>query len=144
VSKLFFWHCSTEQTKEVEMPYEQLADAVFWFHMVWVMYLLVGSWLFMVWKRFVPYYVVSVVTTVLGQLLWLGCPLVTLENTLRAMADHSYRPIDHFIVHYAKQYFGLEILPLFITMSLVVIFVLSAVMMWLYMAKASKQTEPEY
>lgn len=107
--------------------YRKLANIVFWFHWIWVAIIL-GSWItaaIFPWCR--PIYLAVVTTTVISQVLWLGCPLVALENALRAKYDPSKVYSGSFICHYIKKQFGVRMSPLVITAQLAITMVASVI-----------------
>ncbi len=106
--------------------YRILADFVFWFHGVWTALLLGGIILSMKYKWYKRYHAVVLTSTIVSQLIFLGCPLVALENALRAQYDPKTTYTGSFICHYLKEHFGFQLPPEYITLALVGIVLLSA------------------
>ena len=119
--------------------YRILADFVFWFHWVWTALLPVGLVLSMKYEWYRRYYAVMVMSTLVSQLIFLGCPLVALENALRVQYDPKAKFGGSFICHYLKEYFGFQIAPEYITLALVGIVAISA-LIFLRQPKEQKAT----
>ena len=99
--------------------YRILADTVFWFHMAWAMLLLGGIFASLKWDWYGPYHGVVLLSTVVGQLLFQGCPLFQLEMVLRKQYDPTVTTNVSFICHYLEKGFGIQVVPGFITLVLV-------------------------
>ncbi len=111
--------------------YNVLADVVFWFHWIWIGALWAGIVLSTKYKWYWKYHLVIISSTLIAQLLFLGCPLVALENALRRRYDPSENYSGSFICHCLEKYFGIQLNPLCITLALLVIVALSAfVILW--------------
>ena len=108
--------------------YQKLAKAVFWLHMIWITTLLGGIPISYFLPWFILVQMVVVTTTAVSQILWLGCPLVALENALRAKCDPAQTYSGSFICHYLKKRFGIKVPPIFITAQLIVVLVLSTIL----------------
>jgi energy-converting hydrogenase Eha subunit A len=80
----------------------------------------------MKYKWYDRYHIVVVTSTIVSQLIFLGCPLVALENALREQYDPKVKFYGSFICHYLKEYFGFQISPEYITLALVGIVAISA------------------
>ena len=106
--------------------YRVLADFVFWFHGVWIVLFLGGIVLSMKYRWYKRYHAVVVTSTIVSQLIFMGCPLVALENMLRMQYDPKTKFSGSFICHYLKEYFGFQISPEYITLALVGIVAISA------------------
>lgn len=102
------------------MNYKLLADAVFVFHMVWIVILLggIGVQFRYEWDR--PIHMAVVTITIVSQLIFLGCPLVALEQALRRKYDASNSFTGSFVVYYLR-FFGVEVSPTMVTGILAVI-----------------------
>ena len=100
--------------------YRLLTDFVVVFHFVWVAVLL-GGWFLYRFKWWRPIQVTLVLTTIISQVLFLGCPLVVLENSLRMKYDPQAVYKGSFICHYIEEYLGYQLSPGWITLALVVI-----------------------
>lgn len=118
--------------------YRILADFVFWFHWVWISLLLGGTVLSRKYKWYKRYHVVVMTSTVFSQLIFLGCPLVALENTLRMQYNPEAKFSGSFICHYLKEYFGFQISPEHITLVLVGIVAISAL---IFLRRPKEQEE---
>ncbi len=106
--------------------YRIFADFVFWFHWVWIALFLGGIVLLMKYKWYKRYHAVVLTSTIVSQVIFLGCPLVALENALRAQYDPKEEFSGSFVCHYLKEYFGFQIPPEYITLALVGIVTISA------------------
>ena len=107
------------------MPYRLLADAVVVLHFIWIMVLLGGIWFSLKYKRYRPIHLTVTLTTIVSQLIWLGCPLVALEETLRRQYDPTRKYAGSFTVYYLHHYFGVEVPPLAIIASLGIIAIIA-------------------
>ena len=106
--------------------YRILADTVFWFHLVWVVLLVSGGFIAMKYKWFRQFKLIAVMTTIVSQLLFLGCPLSALENALRVQYDPTETFTGSFVCYYLKMYFGFQLPPEYIILALVTILIISA------------------
>ena len=102
------------------MDYKLLANSVMVFHLLWVVILIGGGVMQFKLEWYRPIHTAVVTTTVLSQLIFLGCPLVVLENSLRRQYDPSTTFTGSFIAHYLQK-FGVEVSPLMVTLALAVI-----------------------
>lgn len=100
--------------------YHFLADFVVVFHFVWVAALL-GGWFLLRFKWYQPIHLTLLATTIISQLLFLGCPLVALENSLRMKYDPDVVYNGSFVCHYIEEYFGYQLSSGWIILALVVI-----------------------
>ncbi|MBP6855625.1 MAG: DUF2784 family protein [Candidatus Pacebacteria bacterium] len=109
--------------------YRKLADATACLHLIWIVMLVAGILLEFVfhlgWYR--PINIVVFTTTIVSQLLWLGCPLTALEKTLRARCDSSTTYSGSFTCHYLKR-FGIKVHPMIIAAQLVATLIISIVL----------------
>src|SRR3989338_5197326 len=105
----------------MEMNYRKLADATFYFHWFWIGLLLIGSIL----QFFLPFYrtihLIILTITIIAQVSWHGCPLVTLENALRAKYDPNEKMHGSFLSYYIEKWFGIKIPPAIIAIQLIAI-----------------------
>jgi len=88
---------------------ETLGKTIFAFHMLWVVILIGGGVVSIAvgWYRPIHFAVVGV--TVVSQLLFLGCPLTTLEVALRNYGGKSIEGFKGgFLIHYLDKRFGLR------------------------------------
>lgn len=108
--------------------YRKLANATLWFHCIWVAILLGGIPLQIALPWYKPVHMVVLTTTIASQLLWLGCPLVALENALRARYDPSVTYRGSFICHYLKKWFGISVPPALISVQLIAMLVISGIL----------------
>ncbi len=102
------------------MSKKTLADIVFWFHMVWIGVLL--SVIFLP-PHLQFLHTIAASATIASQVLWGGCPLVTLENALR---DDPYT--GSFTAYLLHKTFGIEVESWAVATSLVGIFLVSVFM----------------
>ena len=108
--------------------YRKLANAVSVFHWIWVAILLGGISLQFAFQWYKPIHMIVLTTTIVSQVLWLGCPLVALENALRAKYDPKEMYYGSFICHYLKKRFGISMSPALITAQLVAMVVVSGIL----------------
>ncbi len=80
----------------------------------------------MKYKWYSRYHWVVLTSTITSQLIFLGCPLVALENAFRAQYDPKTTYTGSFICYYLKEHFGFQFPPEYITLALVGIVLLSA------------------
>lgn len=60
-----------------------IADIVFWFHWIWIVGYIIAFLLSFSYPILKPIFNIMIATTITGQILFLGCPLVVLEEKLR-------------------------------------------------------------
>jgi|GEM_PF-3838014 len=107
------------------------ADFVFWFHWVVVAIIVVGG--ILIWKCprltwFRILHLTTALSTVTSQLIWQGCPLVTLENALRRKdGDLNHIYFGSFLCYYLKTKFGIEVQPETIIFGLVIVTIISLI-----------------
>jgi cell division protein FtsW (lipid II flippase) len=109
---------------ETKNTYEKLADGVMVFHLVWIVILLGGIYLSIRYEWYKPVHFVVLSSTILSQILFLGCPIVQLESSIRQKVGETNCMDGGFICHYSKQWLGITMSPDIITLSLVAIFIL--------------------
>ena len=107
------------------MDYRLLANLVAVFHTTWIVILIGGIGLQFIFKWYRPIHLAVVTTTVVSQLIFLGCPLVALEQALRRQYDPDRSFIDSFVVHYLQKMFGIEVSLLMVTGMLAVVAIAS-------------------
>lgn len=109
------------------VDYEILADAVAYLHAAVIFVLVSGicSFLFYESRFFRAYflyvYIPVLVVMISSQVLFLGCPLVNLENSLRAYVDPEYAPMESFITTYCERYLGVYIAPELVTVAILLL-----------------------
>ncbi len=107
--------------------YRVLADVVFWFHWAWLALLLGGIVLSSNYKWYWPYHWCVILSTIISQIVFFpNCPLVLLENVLRAQYDPKTTYTGSFICHYLDKHFGFQMMPWHITLVLLGITLFSA------------------
>jgi hypothetical protein len=91
--------------------------------------MLAGPFISYLWApyRFIHSAVIGV--TAVSQLLWLGCPLVALESTLRRKYNPSYNFSGSFICDFLKRRFGIQVSPRVITAQLTIAVVVAVVIL---------------
>ena len=105
--------------------YRFLADAVSGFHYFWIVLLLSGVILQLVFPWYGPINAVILAITIVSQIVWLGCPLVTLENAFRKKYDPYACFSGSFVCNRLKKWFGVEPRPWMIIATLAAISVLT-------------------
>lgn len=129
------------------VDYEILADAVAYLHaaVIFVLALGICSSLFYESRFFRAYflyiYIPVLFTTVGSQVLFHGCPLVHLENSLRAHAHPSYRRMESFVTTYCERYFDVYIAPELVTLAILLLG-LCTVAMIVYRIRRRMDTTP--
>lgn len=106
--------------------YETLADLVASLHSLWiVLTLALAAWAFIgffaKWRTAIfaiRAFLAIGFTTLASQLVWLGCPLTLLENTLRTRHDPSTAYEGAFLAHLIEKWVGVKVDPIFITAQL--------------------------
>lgn len=81
------------------MVYLVLADAVVVFHLLFIVFVLLGALLILRWRRWVWLHVPAVAWGMAVEFMHLYCPLTPLENSLRAKAGAAGYEGD-FVGHY--------------------------------------------
>ena len=102
--------------------YRILANCVFWIHVFWVILMLSLAILSPVYPFLSPISLTVVITTLMSQVLWKGCPLIYLENTLIRKYDPSHKQFGSFIGKFYKNTFNIEIPAYVIFIQLIVLF----------------------
>ena len=110
--------------------YRRLANAVFLFHWFWIALLLGGVFIQTTFEWYKPIQMIVVTSSVAAQIIWLGCPLVALENALRAKYNPDERYYGSFVCYYLRRWLGVKVPPILITATLVIIVATSA-FVWL-------------
>ena len=113
---------------------EILADIVFWFHLFWGLALISGGFVAIKTKRYLPIHGAIVGASIFSQLLFLGCPLTTLEQNLRSMATgEEVRFQGGFIVHYFVEWFGTapSAIVFTVTTYMISVFAVALVISWM-------------
>lgn len=116
------------------VDYEFLADAVAYLHVVVILALVLGicSFPFRESRFFQAYslyvHIPVLVVMISSQVLFLGCPLVDLENSLRSHVDPEYAPMESFITTYCERYFGVYIAPEFVMTAILFLGMCTVVM----------------
>lgn len=108
-----------------KLIYKRLADVVAILHWIVIVYLILGGGLQLLFPGYAIYHLIFVITVGLSQLIWLGCPLVALENALRAKYDPDTRYYGSFTYHALKK-LGINVPPIVISLQMVVLFVITA------------------
>ncbi|NTW14615.1 MAG: DUF2784 domain-containing protein [Candidatus Moranbacteria bacterium] len=101
--------------------YRILADSVMWFHWFWIALMLGGIFFSINHPWYVPFHGLIIATTITGQILFLGCPLVALESALRRKYDPSVSYTGSFTCHYLNEWFGIVVSPQVMVVILLVI-----------------------
>ncbi|NTW13931.1 MAG: DUF2784 domain-containing protein [Candidatus Moranbacteria bacterium] len=109
--------------------YRVLADAVEVFHWVWIVLMMAGIPLQFIYPPYAPIHLTIVTATIISQILWLGCPLVALENALRAKYDPRRTYTGSFVCHFLKKRFNITVSPLVIVIQLVLVAGISIVVL---------------
>ncbi|HEY4519934.1 MAG TPA: DUF2784 family protein [Candidatus Paceibacterota bacterium] len=111
--------------------YQNLADIVLWFHLFWIVLLVSSSLLYNTKRKLLQdCHLVAVMSTTIGQLAFLGCPLSALEMGLRARYNpETISGRESFIGDQLREWVGFslwELSPEYIAMTLVGILLFSA------------------
>jgi hypothetical protein len=69
--------------------YNILADLVVWFHLAFIVFVVVGGWLALHWPRIVWLHLPAVAWGATVELMGWYCPLTPLENHFRALAGEA-------------------------------------------------------
>lgn len=100
-----------------------LADICFWFHWVWVGVLLTLSFASIKYPNLCTLSRIVTFTTLTSQIIWLGCPIVTLENKLRGVPYTG-----SFICSFLQNTFGINIPSWVVFVSLLGILILNIIL----------------
>ena len=123
ISFLVFIVTSLPVNSDTQTVYSYLANGMIAFHFFWIFLIFFGSWLASKWEWYKPINVAVIASTGIGQILYLGCPLVALEKAIRIKAGSVEYYQGSFICYWAKEWFGVNIPPGVLTVSLCVIFI---------------------
>ena len=121
------------------MVYRILADVVLLVHLGFVLFVVLGGWLVLRWRRLAWLHVPAAVWGALLELAGLTCPLTPLENALRQLAgERAYAGgfIEHYLVSilYPHELTDLERVGL----GLFVIAVNAAIYGWIFVRSRPK------
>lgn len=103
--------------------YPRIANALRIFHLFWVLLLMGGAALAAWWPPYRPINLAILTTTVVSQVLWLGCPLVALEQHCRGETCGTGSFVCGLIEHYT----GVVVKPWMIAAQLGALFVIQLV-----------------
>ncbi len=109
-----------------KLLYKRLADAVAIFHWILIAYLISGLFFQIAFPWYAKIHLIIVATVGISQLLWLGCPLVTLENALRAKYDPSAKYYGSFTYNAFKK-IGITLPPIVISLQMIILLIITAV-----------------
>ncbi len=106
--------------------YRRLADIVSWFHAFWLLLLLGGSLIALIfpWYKTINWIVISV--TLVSQILWLGCPLTVLEHSLRNKYNPADKSSGSFVCNFCENKLGIKISPIVVFCQLVMLLAISS------------------
>lgn len=110
--------------------YRKLANAVFYFHMFWIVVLIGGAFLatYYPWYRPINFAVLTV--TIGSQLIWMGCPLTIIEYSLRSKYDPDHRYTGSFVCYLLDRTFGIKVTPIMVIGQLAILTIV-AIVFWL-------------
>lgn len=108
--------------------YRRLANATAAFHWVWIVIMIVSIPLAFNFQWYRPILFVVNLSTGIGQLLFLGCPLVALEQAFRRRYDPDTTYTGSFICHCLKKWFKINVPPVVIVILLVLMLIVSVVL----------------
>ena len=96
------------------------------FHLFWVVLILGGFFVGMVWKTYMPFHTTVVSTTICGQILFLGCPIVYVQQLIRKNymgANEGFT--GSFTGYLLDRYFGFSPSPLVVAGIVAAVLVLN-------------------
>jgi hypothetical protein len=102
-----------------------LANICFWFHWVWIIALLILAAVSVKYTYLSTMSLIVTGTTIMSQIVWLGCPLIQLEHSLRR-TEVSFS--GSFICSFLYNVFGIKIPSWVIFVSLIGIFILNIIL----------------
>lgn len=105
--------------------YKWLANVTFGFHLLWILVLLGGLGLQYILPWYEKFHLAAVMTTIVSQVLWLGCPLTTLECALRRKYDKETSYYGSFIAYFLNKYFGINISSKVVIAQLAIVAIIS-------------------
>jgi hypothetical protein len=94
--------------------------------MFWLLLILMGIFISRKYAWYARFNMAVLLSTGISDIAFQCCPLVLLENSLRAKYDPAATFEGSFICHYMEKYLGYRISPEAITLTLIVIFIFSA------------------
>lgn len=107
--------------------YLYLAKTVRWFHVLWIVSMLVIASLAMKWTFLLPISMAITLTTIISQVIWKGCPLVLLENTLHKKYDPEHEITGSFLAKGIRELFSVDVPTWLIFSQLVLLFVITLI-----------------
>jgi hypothetical protein len=102
----------------MKQRYRIAATITMVFHWVWAALLLIGIPIQLAVPGYRPFHLAAVTVTILSQLLWLGCPLMALENAFRSKYDSRATYTGSFLCHYLRKWLGIRVPPWVFTVQL--------------------------
>jgi hypothetical protein len=89
--------------------YKEASIMVEWFHWIWIALLVSGLFI----KGAFPWYAhihnAVVATTVMSQILWLGCPIVAIQEDLMAKYDHHKHLHGSLTCYLIEKFFDIKV-----------------------------------
>jgi len=114
------------------MFYKIIADTVILIHFLWIVFLFIGAYLGSKYKLIRTFHLLGLGFALITQIFHLYCPLTYLELWLRKKHDPSLIYTGSFIIHYLEKIIYIEIPPLTILLSTILLFLFNG---WLYLRK---------
>ena len=108
--------------------YRILANSVALIHWLLIVLLFTGFFISKKYPGYEKYHLFLTLATIISQVVFLGCPLVVLENSLRRQYDPKATFNGSFVCYYVETYLGHKIPPQYITVILIIIVIASALL----------------
>jgi hypothetical protein len=119
--------------------YQLLADGVVVLHLLFILFVVLGGILTLVWPKVIWVHIPCVLWAIIIELTGKICPLTPLENELRSRAGQGMYSGD-FVMHYLEPMIYLEGLSrqFQVILGVLAALVNIAVYVWIYLRKKKK------
>lgn len=101
--------------------YKVLANFMFAFHIFWIILLIGGMTLSVMFNWYKPIHLIVLSSTIIAQILFLGCPVVTLEQALRRKYNPALVYTGSFTAFLLRKIFKRQIPAYVVALLLVVV-----------------------
>lgn len=86
------------------------------FHLIWITLLLGGIFITIIYPSYIIIHKIILITTVISQVIFLGCPIVTVQNLIqRKYLNNLHEPICSFTDFLLNKFFGIHLSPIWVT-----------------------------
>jgi hypothetical protein len=109
-----------------------MADAVEIFHWFWIVVLILGIVIQIIFPWYQPIHLGIAISTIISQIIWRGCPLITLHHSLEIKYDpHASQYSGSFVYNKLKK-IGITVPPIIIATQMLIVFIVSVVTMIIF------------